>query len=56
MYFINYLSRKDPLDYNGVESDISAKVAMQDTSWFPIKRWVRLQEVERRLEMGGELT
>ena len=56
VYFINYLSRKDPLDYNGVESDVHAKIVAHDTSWFPIKRWVRQQEVERRLQMGGELT
>jgi len=53
VYYINYLTRKDPLEFNGVESDISAKIAAHDTSWFPIKRWWKLQEQERQLGSGG---
>ena len=54
VYFINYLSRKSPLEFNGVESDIAAKMAAYDTSWFPMKRWWKLQEQERTIGNGGD--
>lgn len=46
VYYINYLSRKSPLDYNGVEMDISEKIKVKDTTWFPNRKWLKLQAME----------
>ena len=48
VYFINYLTNKSDTEYNGVEAYVTSMIAAKDISWFPVKRWIRLQELERR--------
>lgn len=36
LFYIVYLKKKDPIDYNGTESYIYEKYEKDDISWFPI--------------------
>ena len=47
VYFINYLTNKPDTEYNGVEAYVMSMIAAKDVSWFPVKRWIGLQELER---------
>ena len=55
VYFLIHLQIKDKSDMNGVESYIREKFEMQETSWFPLHRCLRIiKEQRKRSEHTGE--
>lgn len=43
LYFLSYLKRKDPTEYNGVESFVSQMLKAQDLSWVPSRTSFAIQ-------------
>ena len=60
MYYIIFLRYKDPTEYTGIESEISAKVKMEDISWFPILKAMSVEhegsEDDFISDVAGKLT
>ena len=58
VYFIKYLASKDPMEYNGVESNIHKRIADNDTSWFPNRKWLKKQqyEMDEKKKQAEEIT
>ena len=55
VYFLLHLLIKDKSDMNGVESNIKEKFEMQETSWFPLHRCLRIiKEQRKRAETTSE--
>lgn len=55
VYFLIHLQIKDESDMNGVESYIMEKFKMQETSWFPMHRCLRIiKEQRKRTETTSE--
>ena len=55
VYFLIHLQIKDKSDMNGVESYIKEKFEMQETSWFPMHRCLRIiKEHRKRTETTSE--
>ena len=48
VYFLIHLQIKDKSDMNGVESYIKEKFEMQETSWFPLHRCLRIVKEQRK--------
>ena len=48
VYFLIHLQIKDKSDMNGVESYIKEKFEMQETSWFPMHRCLRIIKEQRK--------
>lgn len=46
LYFMYILKRKDPTEFNGIESYVAAKLADEDISWIPLKSSISLKKVE----------
>jgi hypothetical protein len=45
LFFKAYLKSIHPNDYNGNASYISRKIANNDVTWFPIKRYEGVQDI-----------
>ena len=46
LYFMYILKRKDPTEFNGVDSFIFDKMAIDDISWIPLKDALCLKKME----------
>ena len=44
IFYLAYLDNKDPTEYDGTESYISAKNKIFEYSWFPIKKALEVEE------------
>ncbi len=38
LFFMGYIEKKNPLDYDGTESYIANNLKKKNTSWFPINK------------------
>lgn len=47
VFFYHYLKRKDPTEYNGVESYVYGMIQDQNISWLPVRSSIAVQEKGR---------
>lgn len=53
--FIIYLRAKDPTEYSGAEQYVAAMLKRGDTTWFPIRRALCLQDDQGKKQKAEEL-
>lgn len=46
LYFMYVLLRKDPTEFNGLDSYIFEKMVTDDVSWIPLKNSLSLKKLE----------
>lgn len=46
LYFLYILLRKDPTEFNGVDSFIYEKMMIEDITWIPLKDALSLKKLE----------
>ena len=46
LYFLYSLKKKDPMEYTGIESYVSAQILADDITWIPIGRAAVLQKLD----------
>jgi inositol 1,4,5-triphosphate receptor type 1 len=56
LFFLSYIKSKPKDEYNGVESEVAAKIENKDMSWFPINRALGLENVDREVEEAEDDT
>ena len=54
VFFLIHLQIKDKNDMNGVESYIREKFEMQETSWFPMHRCLRIIKQSRKFSQNTD--
>lgn len=42
VFYLYYLEKKDPTEFNGIESYIQEKLDVEDISWFPIMKSISI--------------
>ena len=43
LYFMYILKRKDPTEFNGIESYVFKRILLEDISWIPLKNSLSLK-------------
>lgn len=46
LYFLYILLRKDPTEFNGVDSFVYEKMVVEDITWIPLKDALSLKKLE----------